>query len=260
MVKQCFRKAWTQVRFLQAAQSGSGFDFIFISFILTISVMKKMKKKNASKSVVDDSIQSIINRSPVVATRGSATPFIIAVFVFIMIVGGFSYFAFRDDSSAVENADVGQKNLLVMKNKVGGVMVNNTTSVKADALPGFSGVVLAGTSAPLLDFVRKDYDIALQSGKLVVLYFYADWCPLCKAEFPVMQKVFNEFDTNMIVGFRVNYNDGYTDEEEKNIAREFGVAYQHTKVFLKNGQRILKSPETWDENRYDMEIGAALGQ
>ena len=120
--------------------------------------------------------------------------------------------------------------------------------------------VLAGKSAPLIDFTKADYDTAVKSDKLVVLYFYANWCPICVAEFPVMQSVFNELTTDKVIGFRVNYNDNQTDDDEKNLAREFGVAYQHTKVFVKNSQKILKSPEGWDENRYNMEINNALTQ
>ena len=122
----------------------------------------------------------------------------------------------------------------------------------------YTGTVLAGKSAPLLDFTKADYDAALKSDKLIVLYFYANWCPICKAEFPIMQNAFNELSTNKAIGFRVNYNDDQTDNDEKNLAREFGVAYQHTKVFVKNGQRILKSPEGWDDKRYDTEINKAL--
>ena len=75
-----------------------------------------------------------------------------------------------------------------------------------------------------------------------------------------MQGAFNELTTDKAIGFRVNYNDSDTDTNEEALAREFGVAYQHTKVFVKNGQRILKSPEGWDDKRYDMEISKALGQ
>ena len=120
--------------------------------------------------------------------------------------------------------------------------------------------MLAGTSAPLLDFTKADYDSAIKTNKLVVLYFYANWCPICKKEFPIMQEAFNELETDAVVGFRVNYNDDQTDDTEKNLAREFGVAYQHTKVFVKNGTRILKSPESWDDKRYDIEINKALTQ
>ncbi|MBI4992499.1 MAG: cupredoxin domain-containing protein [Candidatus Harrisonbacteria bacterium] len=119
----------------------------------------------------------------------------------------------------------------------------------------FAGQVIAGKSAPLLDFNKSDYDQALRSDKLVVLYFYATWCPICKYEtISALYPAFNELKSDKIVGFRVNYNDSDTDQDETNLAREFGVAYQHTKVFVKNGQRILKSPESWNKERYLSEI------
>ena len=118
-------------------------------------------------------------------------------------------------------------------------------------------VALAGSlEAPLLDFNANDYEAALGSEKLIVLYFYANWCPICKAEFPKMQDAFNELpDGSNVVGFRINYNDNETDSYEQDIAREFGVAYQHTKVFIKNGERVLKAPDSWEKERYLSEIG-----
>lgn len=121
----------------------------------------------------------------------------------------------------------------------------------------FSGTVLAGTTTPLLDFNQADFALAQQSGKVIVLYFYANWCPICRAEFPLMQAAFNQLTAANVVGFRVNYNDTDTDDDEKSLAREHGIAYQHTKVIIKNGQQALKSPETWDTNRYVTEITAA---
>lgn len=138
------------------------------------------------------------------------------------------------------------------------VPVNVVVPVSTSPAPlVYTGTVLAGTQSQLLDFTQADYDKAVASGNLVVLYFYASWCPICRAEFPVMQAAFNQLSQPNVVGFRVNFNDPQTDEAEKALAREFGVAYQHTKVFVKNGQRILKSPETWDQARYLTEISQA---
>lgn len=127
-------------------------------------------------------------------------------------------------------------------------------SVMEDMAVEFTGTVLAGNTSPLLEFNMADYEKARMSDKLVVLYFYANWCPFCIAEFPKMQSVFNTLAGSGVVGFRIHYNDNETTDAEVALAREFGVAYQHTKVFLKGGERVLKSPETWDEARYSNEI------
>ncbi|MBI4020594.1 MAG: thioredoxin family protein [Candidatus Aenigmarchaeota archaeon] len=123
---------------------------------------------------------------------------------------------------------------------------------------GYSGAVLAGSSAPVIDFNKADYDNALQSDKLVVLYFYANWCPICRAEIPEMYAAFDQLSTGNVVAFRVNFNDDQTDADERGLAEQFGVPYQHTKVFLKNGQQVLKSPESWNKDRYLSEINKAL--
>jgi len=127
-----------------------------------------------------------------------------------------------------------------------------------DAAPGFTGTVLAGSSSPLLDFNRADYEAALDSDKLVFLYFYATWCPICKAELPHLYGAFNRLTTDRVVGFRVNYNDSDTDDVETSLAREYGVAYQHTKVAIRDGRRVLKSPESWDEQHYLDEISSLI--
>jgi len=138
--------------------------------------------------------------------------------------------------------------MVVDKGPDGGIMEQEKVS--------FSGAVLAGTSAPLLDYNKSDYDKAIAANKKIAIYFYANWCPTCKKEFPKMQSAFNHLNRDDVVGFRVNFNDSDTDSSEKELAKQFGVAYQHTKVFVKNGQRILKSPETWDEAKYLSEINA----
>ncbi len=123
----------------------------------------------------------------------------------------------------------------------------------------YSGTVLAGSVAPLLDFNQSDYEKATASGKLVVLYFYANWCPVCQRETSeALYPAFNALSNPDVVGFRVNFSDNQTDDNERGLAREFGVAYQHTKVFVRSGERILKSPEEWNTERYATEINAAV--
>jgi len=179
--------------------------------------------------------------------KGFAMPTIIAIVAVILVLGWVVFYTNQPETTDESEA--------MMEKKDDEAMMD-----KGETMMKYSGAMIAGKSAPLLDFTKADYDVAVKSDKLVVLYFYANWCPICKAEFPVMQNAFNELSTDKVIGFRVNYNDNQTDNDEKSLAKQFGVAYQHTKVFVKNDQRILKSPEGWDDKRYDMEINKALTQ
>ena len=147
-----------------------------------------------------------------------------------------------------------------MKENDGGMPDKDAMMKKNDGMVKFSGPVLAGNTSPVVDFNQSDYAAALKSDKVVLLYFYANWCPICKAEIPKLYYAFNALTNDQVVGFRVNFNDSDTDAAEQALAREFGVAYQHTKVILKNGQRLLKSPESWDQARYANELAAAINK
>ncbi len=144
-----------------------------------------------------------------------------------------------------------------------GMMRDDSMMKKEDGamMAKYTGTVLAGKSAPLLDFTKADYDAAVKSDKLVVLYFYANWCPICKEETAnSLYPAFNELITDKVIGIRINYKDSDTTPDEVLLARQFGVSYQHTKVFLKNGKQVLKAPDSWNKMRYLDEINKAIAQ
>jgi len=113
---------------------------------------------------------------------------------------------------------------------------------------------IAGKESQLLEISEENYNQELNSNRLVVLYFYANWCPICQAEFKDTINSFNQINNPNVIGFRVNYNDNETTDFERSLASQFGVAYQHTKVFVRNGTQILKAPDSWSVDRYISEI------
>lgn len=207
--------------------------------------------------------------------KGAGMPLTIVIIAFALVVAGVVYYAVEQQSKQAgktqEEVMMKKDDTMMEKKEEGGIMEKEGDMMgKEDGeammekdvmMMKYSGKVLAGKSAPLIDFVKTDYDTAVKSDKLVVLYFYANWCPICKEEVAgALYPAFNELTTDKVIGIRINYNDNETDNDEKNLAREYGIAYQHTKVFLKNGARVLKSPESWDKSRYLNEINKALGQ
>lgn len=177
--------------------------------------------------------------------KGISTTAVLGSIAFIIIVGGIWYFS----SPAQPETSVEEG---VTTKEEAGEMENVDTQTSSQ----YTAEILAGSEmTPLLDFNKADYEEALASDRLVVLYFYANWCPICRVEVAnALYPAFNELESENVIGFRVNYKDSDTDSTEEALAREFNVTYQHTKVFLKNGERVLKAPDSWNKERYLSEI------
>lgn len=134
------------------------------------------------------------------------------------------------------------------------MMKDETSMMKTS----YTGKKLAGTSSQYLEFTQADYVQAQKDGKIIFLDFYADWCPICRAEAPAIQEGFDNLNNENVVGFRVNFKDAQTDDAEKALAKEFNIPTQHTKVVLKDGKEILRSSDAWDADTFASEMKTVL--
>lgn len=163
---------------------------------------------------------------------------LILVGVFVLIVGGAFFFFVNQGRENSEESPAAKS--VSQKSKT--------------IIPGYQGAVLAGISSPYLEFNKADYEKALSDNKIIVLDFYANWCPICRSEAPHLRDGFESLTSDQVVGFRVNFNDSDTDDDEKALASQFEIPYQHTKVILKNGQEVKRSADQWDKETFDSEI------
>ena len=195
---------------------------------------------------------------------------LIILVITIVVIGAGVYFYQKNKNDQVmmmkekENEVMMKKasDAKAVKAKEGEKMPKEGSMKEKDKMMGktteYSGKLIAGKTAPFLEFKQEDYDKAVKEEKIVFLDFYANWCPICRAEKSEIESGFNSLTTDKVVGFRVNFNDSNTDAQEKELAKKFEVPYQHTKVILKNGKVILKSVDQWEKNTIVAEINKAV--
>lgn len=120
--------------------------------------------------------------------------------------------------------------------------------------------IRSGNGTPYVPFTQSGYDKARSEGKVIFLEFYANWCPVCARQEPKIEEAFASINYSDVTGFRVNYKDSDTDDDERNMAKEFGIVYQHTHVILDpSGNVVSKSGEVWEKDRIISEIQSARG-
>src|SRR3989344_110940 len=166
-----------------------------------------------------------------------STIIILMAIVILGIVGGVVYLG-------MDRAGIEEKKMVEADNIIENVQNSNDTGSTS------YGALLAGANSSYYIFTQSAYEEALASDKIVFLEFYADWCPICRAEQPEIINGFNQLTQDNIIGFRANYKDDETDDSEEALAKQLEVTYQHTKFIFKNGQQVLRDGNPWQTDDF----------
>lgn len=93
-------------------------------------------------------------------------------------------------------------------------------------------LALAGTLAPLrantaVPFSTDAFKAAQASGSPILVEIHADWCPTCKAQKPILDKLTAEPKFKDLKIFRVDF------DSMKPVVKEFGAQTQSTLIVFK---------------------------
>lgn len=85
----------------------------------------------------------------------------------------------------------------------------------------------------VVSFNKDDLENIKNSGKIILLDFYADWCGPCRMLSPVLDE-FTEENPDFVVG-KINV------DKEPELSEEFGVSSIPMLVVMKDGKILNKS-------------------
>ena len=107
----------------------------------------------------------------------------------------------------------------------------------------------AGTERP---FDAQAFAAAQDAGKPVLVEIHADWCPTCKAQKPVLDKLSGQPKYSGIERFRVDF------DTQKDLLKRFNARTQSTLVMFKGKDEVARSVGETDEARLRALLDKAL--
>ncbi len=110
--------------------------------------------------------------------------------------------------------------------------------------------IIAGNDPYYIEANQIDIDYAIENHKIVILNFYANWCPTCKSENEDISELISENLSKDISIFRVNFRDSDTSEYEESLAKKYQVITQGTKIIYINGEMNQKTPKHFTQEDY----------
>jgi len=79
-----------------------------------------------------------------------------------------------------------------------------------------------------------NFDELIESGKLIVVDFYAEWCAPCNTLAPIIEELSDDYESRAVIA-KLNI------EVDGEIADRYGVRNIPTIIFFKNGEVVDKS-------------------
>lgn len=95
--------------------------------------------------------------------------------------------------------------------------------------------VVGSTLAASPPFDQAAFDKLQAESKPILVMIHADWCPVCKAQAPIIADLLKTPALKSLTAFRVDF------DQQKSIVRKFKVSTQSTLIVFKGGKEVGRS-------------------
>jgi thioredoxin 1 len=126
----------------------------------------------------------------------------------------------------------------------------------------FNALVLASLATPFaasraaaMSFAEYTPDAfvkLLGSGDPVIVHVHADWCSVCRAQMPVMERVLSGAAYKGVRAVRVNF------DREKRFLADYKVIRQSTIIIFRGGKEIARLSYESDPERIEQTLAHAI--
>jgi len=104
---------------------------------------------------------------------------------------------------------------------------------------GLVAVMLLGSvpasAAEWKNFTADEFATAQKAGKPILVDVFAAWCPVCRAQNPILTKLIREPKYKNLVAFKVDF------DNQKDALRQFNVQRQSTLIVFKGKDELDRS-------------------
>jgi thioredoxin 1 len=117
-----------------------------------------------------------------------------------------------------------------------------------------SAALSLGTAAFAMDqkFDQKAFDAAQAAGKPILIEVSAPWCPVCKAQAPILSKLKSETRFKSLASFSIDF------DSQKDLLKRFNVQKQSTLIVFKGKQEAGRSTGDTNAGSIEQLLGTSI--